>query len=338
VLYDFVIDEPLPVVLTIVPSSLIPEVCEGDKDGEFSITISGGTAPYSVVLDDVNGTYTTGILENTPFDFTNLGGGDHIVYIKDALDCESEWNITFPKSVLIEPEVTVIFGCTNNISSNTVTVTVGSSITNLADLDYSLDGGMYQTSNIFNDVPAGLNHIIMVRHTNGCEKPTLPFDIEPYSQLAIILQDGGINEIVAVATGGSGTYEYSLNGVSNGSSNTFIIYESGNYTVTVTDSYGCYASATKYFEYIDVCIPNYFTPNDDGNQDEWGPGCSSQYKDLTFDIFDRYGRKIATLRIGQKWDGKYNGIELPTGDYWYVVRLNDKKDNREFVGHFTLYR
>ena len=61
-------------------------------------------------------------------------------------------------------------------------------------------------------------------------------------------------------------------------------------------------------------------------------------KILTIDIFDRYGRKVATLRVGEKWDGKYNGIELPTGDYWYVVKLNDSKDDRQFVGHFTLYR
>ncbi|HAB26814.1 MAG TPA: gliding motility protein, partial [Xanthomarina gelatinilytica] len=45
-----------------------------------------------------------------------------------------------------------------------------------------------------------------------------------------------------------------------------------------------------------------------------------------------------TLRVGQTWDGTYQGKELPTGDYWYVVRLNDPNDNRDFVGHFTLYR
>ena len=87
-----------------------------------------------------------------------------------------------------------------------------------------------------------------------------------------------------------------------------------------------------------MCIPNYFTPNNDGVLDEWGPGCTEQYQNLTFDIFDRYGRVIARLSAGEKWDGKYNGNELPTGDYWYVVRLNDSVDNREFVGHFTLYR
>jgi gliding motility-associated-like protein len=98
------------------------------------------------------------------------------------------------------------------------------------------------------------------------------------------------------------------------------------------------ATATRYFEYIDVCIPNYFTPNGDGVMDGWAPGCTVNYKDLTYDIFDRYGRKIASYRLGEYWDGKYNGAELPSGDYWYVLKLNDLKDAREFVGHFTLYR
>jgi large repetitive protein len=338
VIFDFTITEPIPVSLTIVPNSIIPEVCDGDLNGEFSIDISGGNMPYSVALDDINGTYITGTLTQTQFDFTGLSGGDHIVYVSDALGCETEWNITFPESVLINPDVIVDYGCVNNVSGNTVTVTVDASITNLSDIDYSLDGGPFQVSNVFTDVPSGLGHYIDVRHTNGCIKQTPTFDVTQYQPLSLILSNAGLNEILATATGGSGDYEFTLNGESYGSTNTFIIYESGNYTVTVTDSFGCFATATGYFEYIDVCIPNYFTPNDDGNLDEWGPGCSTQYKDLTFDIFDRYGRKIATLRIGDKWDGKYNGIELPTGDYWYVVHLNDPKDNRDFVGHFTLYR
>ncbi|TCL63183.1 gliding motility-associated-like protein [Mariniflexile fucanivorans] len=337
VISDFEIVEPLPVVLTIVPDSMFPEVCEGDMNGEFSIDISGGTPPYRVVLDDINGTYTTGTLTQTEFPFTNLSGGDHIVYVSDALDCISEWNITFPESVTINPEAAVEFDCFNNITANTVTVTVDESITDPADLDYSLNGGTYQISNVFVNVPSGIGHYIDVRHTNGCIKRTASFDVEQYSQLALVLNDGDLNEIIAVATGGSGAYEYTLNGEPYGSTNKFLIYESGNYTVTVTDSYGCFATATRYFEFIDLCIPNYFTPDKETNY-EWGPGCDSQYKNLTFNIYDRYGRRVATLGVDEKWDGKYNEIELPTGDYWYVVKLNDKNYDREFVGHFTLYR
>ncbi|WP_157805352.1 T9SS type B sorting domain-containing protein, partial [Confluentibacter citreus] len=309
VIIDFTINEPTPVILTIVPNSIIPEVCEGDMDGGFSIDISGGNLPYSVALDDINGSYVTGSPTQTLFDFTGLSGGDHTVYIRDSFGCESEWNITFPESVRINPEVAVEFGCVDNISTNTVTVSVDASITDVSDLDYSLDGGPYQSSNVFVNVPSGLGHYIDVRHTNGCTQRTPGFDIEQYDPLALALADGGLNEIVAVTTGGSGTYQYTLNGEDYGSTNTFLIYRSGDYTVTVTDSYGCTATATRYFEYIDVCIPNYFTPATEG----WGPGCATQYGNLTVDIFDRYGRKIATLRVGDLWDGNYNGKELPSG-------------------------
>jgi gliding motility-associated-like protein len=332
------LSDPIPVSVNILPNSILPEVCDGDMNGEFSIDISGGNLPYSVSIDDINGIYTTGAATQTQFDFTGLIGGDHIVYVRDALGCESEWNITFPESVIINPEVIVEYSCTNNISNSLVTVTVDASNTDLTQLDYSLNGGPYQASNVFINVPAGIGHFIDVRHSNGCIQQTLPFDIADYAPLQLVLEDGAINEIVAVASGGTGDYEYTLNGESYGSTSTFLIYESGDYTVTVTDSNGCIAIATAYFEYVDVCITNYFTPNGDGNQDGWGPGCTDQYRDLTFDIFDRYGRKIVTLRVGEKWDGKYNGRELPTGDYWYVVKLNDEKDRREFVGHFTLYR
>ncbi|WMI64969.1 T9SS type B sorting domain-containing protein [Aestuariibaculum sp. YM273] len=339
VLFDFTIAQPDPQFVTIVPNSLIPVLCDGDMNGEFSIEITGGTQPYSVALDDINGEYVQGADGQTLFTFSNLSGEDHVVYVTDSEGCQSEWNIEFPDPVKIDPLAVLEYGCENNISTNMVTVYVDETMTDPTQLEYSLDGGPYQTSNIFVNVPAGIGHYIDVRHTNGCTKQTDLFDIEAYEPLQFAIQEGEtINTIEAMATGGTGDYEFFLNGESYGSESTFIYYESGNYTVTVVDSNGCTLEASGYFEYIDVCIPNYFTPNGDGTLDEWGPGCTEQYKDLTFDIYDRYGRVVAKLKAGQKWDGRYNGEELPTGDYWFVVKLNDPKDDRDFVGHFTLYR
>ncbi|TXE11523.1 T9SS type B sorting domain-containing protein [Seonamhaeicola algicola] len=339
VLFDYVVNEPAPVLISIVPNSLIPEVCEGDMNGEFSIDISGGTMPYSVALDDINGTYTTGTATQTQFDFTNLVGGDHIVYITDAEGCQSEWNIAFPESVALNPDVTVAY-CTDiaDATSNTVTVTIDENI-DANEVDYSLDGINFQSSNVFIDVAPGNNQSITVRHSNGCEQQVF-FDVNQYDPLEIALSDGEINEIIAQASGGAGNYEYAVRRVNEvdyepyQNTGSFVIYESGEYTVTVTDSNGCVATATRYFEYIDICVPNYFVPANGG----WGPGCVTQYKNLTFDIFDRYGRKIATLNVNDTWDGTYNGKELPTGDYWYLVKLNDPRDDRTFVGNFTLYR
>ena len=336
--FDFTITEPNPVILSIVADSFFPEVCTGYEDGEFSIAISGGTLPYSVSLDDYNGVYTTGSAVQTEFDFTNLVGGDHIVFVRDAEGCESEWNITFPESVSILPEITIEYICEDNLQGNIVTVTVDPSIEDLTQLDYSLNGGPFQASNIFYNVPVGTGHYIEVQHTNSCVQATDPFDIDMAEPISLTLTEGELNQFTATASGGEGDYQFTLNGEDYGSENSYMITESGLYTVTVTDSAGCYATAQIQLEFEDICIPNWFTPNGDGEYDTWAPGCTQNYPNLTFDIFDRYGRKVATYRVGEVWDGKYNGRDLPMGDYWFVVRTNDSTYNKEFVGHFTLYR
>ncbi|REG86235.1 T9SS type B sorting domain-containing protein [Winogradskyella sediminis] len=336
--FDFTITEPSPVILSIVADSFIPEVCAGDVNGEFSIDISGGTLPYSVGLDDYNGVYTTGSAIQTEFDFSNLEGGDHTVFVRDAEGCESEWNITFPESVSILPEVTIEYICEDNQQGNIVTVTVDASIEDLTQLDYSLNGGPFQQSNIFYNVPVGTDHYIEVQHSNTCIQQTDFFNIVASDPVTLSLEEGELNEFIANAEGGSGDYQYTINDEDYGSENTFIIYESGLYTITVTDSSGCFATVEVELVFQDICIPNWFTPNGDGKFDTWSPGCIENYPNLTFDIFDRYGRKVATYRVGEAWDGKYMGKDLPTGDYWFVVKTNDSIHDKEFVGHFTLYR
>ena len=335
-IFDFTINEPDPVLISIVPGSLIPEECSGELDGEFSIEISGGTMPYSVSLDSYDGPYTTGTATQILFDFTDLAGGDHTVFVRDAEGCESEWNITFPESVTINPEVLVEYICVENASENLITVLVDDSV-DPNELQYSLNGGPFQASNIFQNVVPGLDNYIEVSHTNGCTQTTELFDVGEYLPVAIALNETEQNHFTALATGGTGDYTFTMNDEDYGSTNTFMISESGEYTVTVTDTNGCFASASIYLDYFDPCIPNYFTPNGDGVQDGWAP-CTDDFPNLEFDIYDRYGRKVGTYHQGQYWDGRYNGKELPTGDYWYVVRLNSSNNDKEYVGHFTLYR
>ncbi|MCF6307529.1 MAG: T9SS type B sorting domain-containing protein [Flavobacteriaceae bacterium] len=336
--FNFEISEPLAVLLTIVADSIIPEVCEGDQNGFFSIDIEGGTLPYSVSLDDYNGPYTTGEIDQTIFEFDNLNGGDHVVYIRDVYGCESEWNITFPEAVFIEPLVEVEILCIDNVATNIVTVTVDENLVDITQLEYSLNDGPYQSSNVFTDISPSIDNYITVKHTNGCSALTEFFDIETFTPVGLTLEDGELNEIVAIAVGGTEEYVYTMNGVDYGSENIFTITESGTFEVTVTDNNGCMAVAIITKEFIDICILNYFTPNGDGVNDGWTIGCAPNYPNLRFSIYDRYGRKVANLRAGEKWYGTYNGNDLPAGDYWYVVETDTQDNIRDFVGHFTLYR
>lgn len=336
-LKDIEVKEPDQLIAVEIVGSMIPEVCAGDKDGAFSIEIKGGTAPYTESLDNDKGPFLP-VTGNTR-DYTGLTGGKHIVYIMDSSGCSSEVEINMPLPVVLDPITEVSYHCVDNAQANMVVVKIDDS-NDIADVDYSLDGtGTYQPSNVFTNVTPG-THFIVARHTNGCETPTTSFKIVSYEPLALTLaEDKGVwNIIKATATGGGGDYEYSIDGVNFSTKNEFKIYKTGTYTITVRDKNGCTVSQDYYIKYIDVCLDNYFTPNGDGVYDTWGPGCTNIYDKLEFSIFDRYGRIIAKYHYGQKWDGRYNGAELPSGDYWYVLKLNDENDAREFVGHFTLYR
>lgn len=66
-------------------------------------------------------------------------------------------------------------------------------------------------------------------------------------------------------------------------------------------------------------IPNAFSPNGDGINDEW----KVAYRSLTkFEcwIFDRYGKQVSHLTSpDQGWDGKVGGKEPRSGVYYYVI-------------------
>ena len=66
-------------------------------------------------------------------------------------------------------------------------------------------------------------------------------------------------------------------------------------------------------------IPNAFTPNDDGINDEWKVSYRSLL-DFRCWIFDRYGNEIFQFTDPSKgWDGKYKGKLVNPGVYFYVI-------------------
>jgi gliding motility-associated-like protein len=82
--------------------------------------------------------------------------------------------------------------------------------------------------------------------------------------------------------------------------------------------------------------PKYFTPNGDSLNDYWRIKFSENEPNLMVTIFDRYGKLMTqfdSINIG--WDGTYQGNQMPSTDYWFVVK---RENGKEFRGHFTLKR
>jgi gliding motility-associated-like protein len=328
------VTEPPAILTDYVRSSMVQEFCAGDNNAAFDIYISGGVAPYSTSID--GGAFVP-VTNPSKVSFTGLTGGDHTVIVKDTNTCEMELLVPLDKSVVLDPKVNLTYDCVNDLPANKVTVTIDPS-NKPADVVYSLDGSPTQTSNVFENVVPGVVHVVDVYHNNGCTKASADFILTKIDPLNLSLDLGKLNEIVATATGGSGVYRFTINGEDMGSNNKYIYFKSGNYEVRVTDSNGCSVSLTTHFDFIDIVIPPIFTPTGDGHNDTWKPTNTENYPDIKFVVYDRYGREVGTFGSGESWDGKYKGTELPMGDYWYVLKLRHSQDDREFIGHFTLYR
>ncbi|OXG06086.1 hypothetical protein B0A64_11895 [Flavobacterium araucananum] len=142
---------------------------------------------------------------------------------------------------------------------------------------------------------------------------------------------------ITVSVSGSGDYVYSLDD-KNGDyqkESSFVNIPAGIHTVYVKDQNGC---GTIEKEVAVFGIPNFFTPNQDGYHDYWnieGVNAASNAS-TTIQIFDKYGKLLKQITpLGQGWDGTYLGAQLPSDDYWYVIKL---EDSRIFKGHFSLKR
>jgi gliding motility-associated-like protein len=129
-----------------------------------------------------------------------------------------------------------------------------------------------------------------------------------------------------------GNYEYSLDDITYQDDNVFTNLTPGEYTIYVRDVNGC--GTTIEQAYI-LNSPKYFTPNNDGYHDTWSIEYSEVEPNLEVKIYDRYGKLIKSLNATSSWDGTFNGQNMPTSDYWFVVTRNDGKN---YTGHFTLKR
>jgi gliding motility-associated-like protein len=329
--FQFTLAEPAPVEVT---ASATPEVCTGSEDGTIEIQISGGTPPYRTSLNSQDA--ADFIQDQTSF--TGLAAGTYVVFVRDAQDCDTNVIVEVAPGVNLNAEVTPVYECTDILPDNYLEVVLEDP--SVADqVMYALDStdpAAMQLDADFRSIAPG-PHFLAISHSNGC-LVTIDFEIQAFEPLALTLEQRNINEITAIATGGQEEYTFYFNGEDYGTDNTYYINQTGTYTVQVVDQNGCVAEAQIFMEFIDIEIPNFFTPDGDGMNDLWIPENLEGFPEILIKVYDRYGRVVAEVTAANAWDGTYEGKELPTGDYWYVIKLNGENDNREFVGHFTLYR
>ena len=329
--FEFTITEPQPLEASVTS---LPELCTGTEDGSIEIEITGGTAPYWTAF---NSNDDADFVEGQT-SFPALAAGTYVIFVRDAQGCETNAIVDVDPGVNLNAEVTPVYVCTDILPDNYLEVVLEDP--SMQDqVMYALDSTAPEDMQLEADFAslAPGPHYLAISHINGCVR-TVDFEIASFEPLTLTLEQRNINEITAVATGGQPEYTFFFNEEDYGTDNTYNITQTGTYTVRVVDQSGCVAEAQIFMEFIDIEIPNFFTPDGDGMNDFWSPQNIEAFPQILIEIYDRYGRVVAEVNAANAWDGTYNGKELPTGDYWYVIKLNGENDNREFFGHFTLYR
>lgn len=112
------------------------------------------------------------------------------------------------------------------------------------------------------------------------------------------------------------------------------------YELQAESDSGCIVTDTVRIELAsNIFIPNVFSPNQDGINDQWVVEDIAGVLLLRANVFDRYGKLVHTsmgYRIA--WDGKYLGQPLPVATYYYVITVNDGQTSKNIGGWVQLLR
>jgi ADP-ribosylglycohydrolase len=211
--------------------------CFGGNDAQITVTASGGTGTLQYSIDGVN--YQASNV------FSGLAQGTYTFTVKDANSCtETTSSVTVNQPAAISASVAV----DNNVScfgGNDAQVTVTAS-GGTGTLQYSIDGVNYQASNVFSGLAQG-TYTFTVKDANSCTETTSSVTVnQPAAISASVAVDNNVScfggndaQITVTASGGTGTLQYSIDGVNYQASNVFSGLAQGTYTFTVKDANNC---------------------------------------------------------------------------------------------------
>lgn len=227
--------DPTSVLLS--SSATSPSCSTGS--GSITISGSGGAGSYQYSIDggstfQVNGNYT------------GLAAGTYNLVVQDANGCQA----TGSESIVIPTAISVGSSSTSpTCASGTGTITITAS-GGTGTLQYSIDGGStFQASNTFSGVSAG-TYSLVVQDANGCttngsETVTAPAAISITTNSTNATCGASDGTLTISATGGTGAYQYSIDGGSTfqGSGN-FTGLAANTYNIVVKDANNCQQTST----------------------------------------------------------------------------------------------
>jgi gliding motility-associated-like protein len=298
--------------------------CHNTSEGAITINVSGGHPPYSFL-------WTTGA---TSSNLSDLRSGLYSVVVTDSTGCTLQQNFTVEAPLPLEINVDVTdVNCFGN-KNGRVEINVSGGV---APYEYGFGTGssVIHGGNIYERLHPGTYRIV-VSDANGCGESTMiaisqPEKLEISTLMTpISCKDVRDGMIEVFAEGGHAPYTYTF-GKNVSDSSTFSGLGAGEYNVIVTDANGCVSEEANVVvpESKIPClrIPNVFTPNGDGVNDEWIIENIELFPEAHIYVFNRWGQLLYHGRgDGERWDGSYRGHYVPSGVYTYLIDLESVEE------------
>ena len=216
------------------------------NNGSITVSVVGGTAPYTYTLIYPNGNQLNISNSQTTQFFQNLSGGTYTVFVSDNSGCSFTEELTLLAINKFTISTQVLgTSCNQNNGSVTIFTSPGATL----PLDYSVDGiqnviDTNLSAVTFNNLSSG-THVITVTDADNCAQTTnilVPSSQQlNYSLVSTSCGSGNSGKITAFIT--SGEPPFSFNWSDNVPNEPQQIQVSGltggTYFLTVVDANGC---------------------------------------------------------------------------------------------------
>lgn len=234
-----------PKELTLNANVTQPDACNPSDNGMIDLIVSGGTAPYSYQWTKNN------ITLSSSEDVSNIGAGTYVVKVTDANNCAlktATYTIIKPTALaikLLSQTTQLCFGSDGGsiaINANGGTPIILSS--GVSDYNYAWTGpnGFKSSSKNINKLIAGTYNLV-VSDASSCSQ-NLSVTILPSDEIRITAKTtpitcSGLNDgsIAVTVSGGNPSYNITWSNKGTGLNQNNLA--PGDYTIFVTDAFGC---------------------------------------------------------------------------------------------------
>jgi gliding motility-associated-like protein len=85
-------------------------------------------------------------------------------------------------------------------------------------------------------------------------------------------------------------------------------------------------------DFNSLTITNAYSPNGDGANDAWGVPELRFYEGVRIGVYDNVGTRLFyTENPDIRWDGTYNGKDMPVGTYYWVIEVIETGEMRRGI-------